>query len=109
MMTREMWLDPTPEMLQDPLFNKIWETIKTWDINVPAIYAGYCGATGNHARAIYDAIYAHMTPMLNLLKTASDYLETANNIILEDGGDEGDFDDASELIEEIRVAIKSRD
>lgn len=50
------WPDPTPEMLEDPIFNAIWHTIKTWDINVPAQYAGYCGATGNHARAIYDAV-----------------------------------------------------
>lgn len=50
------WPDPTPEMLKDPLFNAIWEVIKTWDVNVPQIYGGYCGATGNHARAIFDAV-----------------------------------------------------
>jgi hypothetical protein len=48
--------DPTPEMLSDPLWNAIWNEIKTWDINVPTEYAGYCGATGNHATAIYLAI-----------------------------------------------------
>jgi len=53
---RKAWPDPTPEMLDDPLFNAIWIAIKTWDIGVPKIYAGYCGATGNHARAIYDAL-----------------------------------------------------
>lgn len=52
------WPDPTPEMLADPLFTAIWEAIKTWDINVPHAYSGYCGATGNHARAIYDALVA---------------------------------------------------
>lgn len=50
------WPDPTAEMLAEPLFDAIWNVIKTWDINVPDIYAGYCGATGNHARVIYDAI-----------------------------------------------------
>lgn len=51
------WPDPTPKMLNDdPLFDAIWSVIKTWDINVPHAYSGYCGATGNHVRAIYDAI-----------------------------------------------------
>lgn len=50
------WPDPTLEMLEDPVFNAIWHTIKSWDINVPAQYGGYCGATGNHARAILDAV-----------------------------------------------------
>jgi hypothetical protein len=43
--------DPTPDMLNDPMFNAIWDVIKTWDIN-----AG--GATGNHARAILDRLRA---------------------------------------------------
>jgi hypothetical protein len=50
------WLDPTPEMLDDPEFNSIWEVIKTWDINVPRAYSGYCGANGNHVRAILDGL-----------------------------------------------------
>lgn len=50
------WPDPTPEMLDDPIFTVIWGVIKTWNINVPAVYEGYCGATGNHARAIFDAV-----------------------------------------------------
>lgn len=50
------WPSPTLEMTHDPEFNKIWNVIKTWDINVPEIYQGYCGATGNHARAILDAL-----------------------------------------------------
>jgi hypothetical protein len=53
--TRE-WLDPTPEMLQDPRFEAVWQCIKSWDINVPGVYVGYCGATGNHVRAILDAL-----------------------------------------------------
>lgn len=50
------WPDPTPEMLESPLFEAIWQCIKSWDINVPEAYGGYCGATGNHVRAILDAI-----------------------------------------------------
>ena len=56
---RISWPDPTPEMLDDPLFNAVWGVIKTWDINVPAAYSGYCGATGNHVRAILDAVLAY--------------------------------------------------
>lgn len=48
--------DPTPEMLDDPRFNAIWNVIKSWDINVPDAYRGYMGATGNHARAIFDGL-----------------------------------------------------
>lgn len=43
----------------DVLFDSIWQVIKTWDVNVPEIYGGYCGATGNHARAIYDSIMSN--------------------------------------------------
>ena len=52
--------DPTPEMQTDPLWNAIWDEIKTWDINVPTEYAGYCGATGNHVTAIFLAIEARL-------------------------------------------------
>jgi hypothetical protein len=48
--------DPTDEYLRDPVFDKIWNCIKSWDINVPGAYSGYCGAMGNHVRAIMDAI-----------------------------------------------------
>jgi hypothetical protein len=47
--------DPTPEMLADPIWNAIWDEIKTWDISVPTEYRGY-DVTGNHATAIYLAI-----------------------------------------------------
>jgi hypothetical protein len=50
------WPRPTPDMLDSPEFNAIWEAIKDWDINVPNVYAGYCGASGNHVRAILDAL-----------------------------------------------------
>jgi hypothetical protein len=50
------WPAPTEEMLDDPKFMAIWRCIKSWDINVPGAYNGYCGATGNHARAIFVAL-----------------------------------------------------
>ena len=50
------WPAPTPEMLKQLDFQRVWESIKTWDIHVPEVYQGYCGATGNHVRAILDAI-----------------------------------------------------
>lgn len=53
---REKWPDPTPEMLDSPVFEAIWRTIQRWDIAVPSVYGGYCSATGNHVRAIMDAL-----------------------------------------------------
>jgi len=50
------WRDPLPEELETPEFNAVWDVIKTWDINVPEAYNGYCGATGNHVVAILDAL-----------------------------------------------------
>jgi ribosomal protein L40E len=48
--------DPTPEMLKDPVWNAIYDTIKSWDVNVPEFYNGYCGANGSHATLIYQAV-----------------------------------------------------
>lgn len=53
---KKEWPDPTPEMLDSPEFEAIWQCIKSWDINVPDAYEGYCGATGNHVRAIMEAL-----------------------------------------------------
>jgi hypothetical protein len=52
------WPDPKPEELDMPEFNAVWKAIKSWDINVPEVYMGYCGATGNHVKAILDALRA---------------------------------------------------
>jgi len=51
------WPDPSPEDLETPEFEVIWQVIKTWDINVPEAYKGYCGANGNHVKAILDALH----------------------------------------------------
>lgn len=50
------WPDPSPEDLNSSEFETIWQIIKTWDINVPEAYNGYCGASGNHVKAILDAL-----------------------------------------------------
>jgi hypothetical protein len=50
------WPDPPPEMLATREFEAVWQAIKSWDINVPDAYSGYMGATGNHVRAILDAL-----------------------------------------------------
>jgi hypothetical protein len=42
---------------------------------------------------------------MQTLARAVDYLETANGIILEDGGDEGDHDDASAIIRDARFDL----
>ena len=47
---------PHPRNTDSPVFNAIWNCIKTWDINVPGYYMGYMGATGNHVQMIYDAV-----------------------------------------------------
>ena len=52
----KLWPDPTPAMLASPQFEAVWQCIKRWDINVPDAYTGSCGATGNHVRAILDAL-----------------------------------------------------
>ena len=49
------WLDPTPEMLESADFSAVWDCIKKWDIERKPD-DGYCGATGNHVRAILDAL-----------------------------------------------------
>lgn len=61
---RVEWPDPTPAMLRDPIFNAIWNEVKAWDVAVPGAYQGYIGGTGNHARAIYDAVRAAVPPRL---------------------------------------------
>lgn len=48
--------NPTSYELDCPLFNAIWDTIKSWDINVPEYYEGYCEANGSHVKLIIDAV-----------------------------------------------------
>lgn len=49
--------NPTAEDLQyDPQFEAIWQVIKSWDVNVPEYYYGYCGANGSHVMLILNAL-----------------------------------------------------
>jgi hypothetical protein len=50
--------NPTNEQMASPEFRAIWETIRTWDINVPEFYDGYCGADGSHVVLILNALDA---------------------------------------------------
>jgi len=58
---KNKWRDPTPEELDTPEFNAVWETIKRWDIGLPFDTADdgtqlYDDATGNHVVAILDSL-----------------------------------------------------
>lgn len=48
--------NPTEAQLDSPEFEAIWRTIKSWDVNVPEHYEGYCGANGSHVALILDAL-----------------------------------------------------
>lgn len=54
------WESPSEEMQMHPLFEAVRLAIKGWDINVPDAYSGYCGANGNHVKAIVDAVMVVM-------------------------------------------------
>lgn len=49
--------NPTKDTLEsDLIFEAIWQCIKSWDINVPEYYQGYCGANGSHVQLIVNAL-----------------------------------------------------
>lgn len=50
--------NPTDADLADPLFEAIWQATKTWDVNAPEYYVGYCGMNGSHVMLIVNAIRA---------------------------------------------------
>lgn len=50
--------NPTETDLADPVFESIWQVIKSWDVNVPDYYSGYCGASGSHVMLILNALRA---------------------------------------------------
>lgn len=47
---------PTKEEMESPEFKVVWNVIKSWDVNVPEYYEGYCGANGSHAILITRAL-----------------------------------------------------
>jgi len=50
--------NPTAMDLVDPMFNAIWNATKTWDVNAPEYYVGYCGLNGSHVMLILNAVRA---------------------------------------------------
>lgn len=48
--------NPSEEEINTQLFNKIFEVIKDWDINVPDYYSGYMSGNGSHVKLLMDAI-----------------------------------------------------
>ena len=50
--------NPTNADLADPIFEAIWQATKSWDVNVPEHYVGYCGMSGSHVMLILNAIRA---------------------------------------------------
>lgn len=63
--------NPTEAELNSVAFNAIWKAIKSWDVNVPEFYEGYCGANGSHVALILhelenvDAMAFHSRPREN--------------------------------------------
>jgi hypothetical protein len=62
-MTHPEYPYPTPEMLESPEFEAVWQAIKKWDIcRDPTFYIErgertlYHGATGSDVRHILDAL-----------------------------------------------------
>lgn len=49
---------PSEADLADPMFNAIWQLTKTWDVNSPEYYEGYCGMNGSHVMLILNALRA---------------------------------------------------
>lgn len=47
---------PTGTDLESEEFNLIWNVIKSWDVNVPEYYEGYCGASGSHVMLILNEL-----------------------------------------------------
>jgi len=47
---------PTIEEQNDVSFKAIWDIIKSWDVNVPEYYYGYCSANGSHVKLILDEL-----------------------------------------------------
>lgn len=48
--------NPTEADLADPVFEAIWQATKTWDVEAPEYYRGYCGMNGSHVMLILQAV-----------------------------------------------------
>lgn len=52
--------NPSDADLADPMFEAIWQATKTWDVNAPEYYVGYCGLNGSHVMLILNAVRAQL-------------------------------------------------
>lgn len=59
---------PSVQDIVDPLFNAIWNATKTWDVNAPEYYEGYCGLNGSHVMVILNSIRASQPAQEPVLK-----------------------------------------
>lgn len=57
---------PTEQDLKSPIFNALWDVVKTWDVNVPEYYSGYCGANGSHVKLLLNALEPHLNKSVKL-------------------------------------------
>lgn len=55
---KEKLPNPSGYDLADPLFEVIWQATKTWEVNAPEYYKGYCRMNGSHVMLILNAIRA---------------------------------------------------
>ena len=53
---RAQYLDPTPEDLESPDFNAVWNAIKRWDLSRDPANELYAGATGNDVMRILAVV-----------------------------------------------------
>jgi hypothetical protein len=71
--TNKQMPNPSEVEVNSGLFKKIWAVMKSWDVNAPEYYSGYCGANGSHVKLILDAIEA--APVLERIKELEAELE----------------------------------
>jgi hypothetical protein len=80
--------DPTEQDLADPMFEAIWQVIKTWDVSVPECYVGYTGAMGNHVMLILEKVRAAQAERLKLAEAVCKWAEfiSKNGLLPHDMG-----------------------
>lgn len=70
--------NPTDDDLNDPVFNAIFDVIKSWDVNSPQHYHGYCSANGSHAKLILDALRLNPESLAGIIHRRDELLRGLN-------------------------------
>lgn len=78
--------NPTAADQADPLFEAIWQATKTWDVNVPEKYVGYCGMNGSHVMLILGPLRAALAARDERVRE----LEALRNLVLTETGEDGE-------------------